>query len=78
MLTFNLWALHLNKVADDMNYGTIGSIFTITVFVSFIGIVLWAYSGRNKARFDEAANLVFDDEPKQKTINTKQESRGDE
>lgn len=61
-----------------MDYGTIGSIFTVTVFVSFIGIVLWAYSGRNKARFDEAANLVFDDEAKHKTTITKQESTGNE
>ena len=45
-----------------MDYGTIGSIFTVAVFVFFIGIVLWAYSGRNKAGFEEAANLVFADE----------------
>ena len=46
-----------------MDYAIIGSIFTVVVFVSFIGVVLWAYSKRSKAAFDEAANLVFDDEP---------------
>ena len=46
-----------------MDYGLIGSIFTIVVFVCFIGIVLWAFSKKSKAGFDEAANLVFDDEP---------------
>ncbi|MBK6975436.1 MAG: cbb3-type cytochrome c oxidase subunit 3 [Sterolibacteriaceae bacterium] len=35
------------------------SILTVLCFASFIGIALWAYSGRNKARFDEAANLPF-------------------
>jgi len=61
-----------------MNYGAIGSIFTVAVFVFFIGIVLWAYSGRSKAGFDEAANLVFDDEPKNKSSNAQQESVGNE
>lgn len=61
-----------------MDYGIIGSIFTVAVFVFFIGIVLWAYNGRNKASFEEAANLVFDDEPRQIKKNTKQESADNE
>ena len=61
-----------------MDYGTIGSIFTVTVFVFFIGIVLWAYSKRSKAGFDEAANLVFDDEPQHKASSTKRESSDNE
>jgi cytochrome c oxidase cbb3-type subunit 4 len=47
-----------------MNIGTIHSIWTVLLFVSFIGIVIWAYSKRRKASFDEAANLVFADEEK--------------
>ncbi|MEF1207540.1 cbb3-type cytochrome oxidase subunit 3 [Photobacterium damselae] len=40
------------------------SIWTVFLFVSFIAIVIWAYSKRQKQRFEEAANLVFmDDEP---------------
>lgn len=38
------------------------SIWTVLVFVVFIGIVLWAYSGRRKNDFDEAARLVLDDD----------------
>lgn len=38
------------------------SILTVLSFTCFIGIALWAYNGRNKARFDEAANLPFDDD----------------
>lgn len=48
-----------------MNQGLIGSIFTVAVFVFFIGIVWWAYNKKSKAGFDQAANLVFDDEKKQ-------------
>ncbi|MCU8395428.1 CcoQ/FixQ family Cbb3-type cytochrome c oxidase assembly chaperone [Vibrio vulnificus] len=47
-----------------MDFGTIHSIYTVVLFVSFIGIVAWAYSKKRKASFDEAANLVFSDEEK--------------
>lgn len=57
-----------------MDYATSGSIYTVLVFVSFIGIVLWAYSKKSKANFDEAERLIFDDEPKQ----DKRESKVDE
>jgi len=32
------------------------------MFVTFIGICIWAWSGKRKADFDEAANLPFADE----------------
>lgn len=38
------------------------SIWTVIVFVIFIGIVLWAFSGRRKKDFDEAARLPLDDD----------------
>lgn len=38
------------------------SIWTVIVFIIFIGIVLWAYSGRRKKDFDEAARLALDDD----------------
>ena len=38
------------------------SLVTVASFISFIGIVWWAYSGRRKSSFDEAANLPFADE----------------
>ena len=45
----------------------IRGIGTAVVFIAFIGVVLWAYSGRRKSSFDEAANLPFaDDVPAQK------------
>ncbi|MCG3721371.1 cbb3-type cytochrome oxidase subunit 3 [Vibrio cincinnatiensis] len=45
-----------------MDIGTIHSIWTIVLFVSFIGVVWWAYGKKRKARFEEAANLIFADE----------------
>jgi cytochrome c oxidase cbb3-type subunit IV len=38
------------------------SIWTVIVFIIFIGIVLWAYSGSRKKDFDEAARLALDDD----------------
>ena len=33
---------------------------TLAAFVVFLGIVVWAWSSRNKHRFDEAAQLPFE------------------
>nr|WP_136252203.1 cbb3-type cytochrome c oxidase subunit 3 [Ningiella ruwaisensis] len=57
-----------------MDQGTIGSIFTVIVFVSFVGVVIWAFSSRNKKKFDEAANLPFEDEEKHESSKKDQES----
>jgi cytochrome c oxidase cbb3-type subunit IV len=38
------------------------SLTTVLLLVVFIGIVVWAYSRRNKQRFDEAAQLPFLDD----------------
>jgi len=40
-------------------YSTLASVFTVISFVVFIGIVFWAYSGRRKRSFEEAANEPF-------------------
>jgi cytochrome c oxidase cbb3-type subunit 4 len=42
-----------------MDYAILGSISTVVMFVTFLGIVLWAYSGRRRAAFDAAANEPF-------------------
>lgn len=38
------------------------SIVTVLSFLSFIGIVWWAYGARRGADFEAAANLPFADE----------------
>ena len=37
----------------------IGSATTVVSFVAFVGVVVWAYSGRRKRAFDDAANAPF-------------------
>lgn len=44
-----------------MELSELRTIVTALSFFVFVGIVLWAYSGKQKARFDEAANLPFVD-----------------
>lgn len=45
-----------------MDINTLRSIVTVVAFAVFIGIVLWAFSGRSKAAFEQAARLPFDEE----------------
>jgi cytochrome c oxidase cbb3-type subunit 4 len=45
-----------------MDINTLRSIVTVVAFVAFIAIVLWAYSDRSKAAFDQAARLPFEEE----------------
>ncbi|MFP5505608.1 MAG: cbb3-type cytochrome oxidase subunit 3 [Gammaproteobacteria bacterium] len=42
-----------------MELVTLRSIFTVLVFAAFIGVWIWAWSGKRKKAFDEAANLPF-------------------
>ena len=42
-----------------MDINLLRSIVTVVAFVVFIGIVVWAWSRRNQADFDEAAQLPF-------------------
>jgi cytochrome c oxidase cbb3-type subunit 4 len=45
-----------------MDINDLRGISTILMLVSFVGLVIWAYSKRRKKSFDEAANLPFADE----------------
>ena len=44
-----------------MDINDLRTIVTIISFIVFAGIVYWAFSNRQRARFDEAANLPFVD-----------------
>ena len=41
------------------------AIWTVILFIVFVGIVIWAYSSRRKKDFDEAARLALDDDDQQ-------------
>lgn len=48
---------------------------TVLMMVTFIGIVIWAYSGKRKKSFTEAANLPFaDDDRHEATLKKERES----
>lgn len=34
---------------------------TVVMLITFIGIIIWAYSSKRKTSFDQAAHLPFDD-----------------
>ncbi len=43
-----------------MDLTTLRIIATVASFVTFLAICWWAYAGRNRASFDEAALIPFD------------------
>ncbi len=57
-----------------MDQGIVGTIFTLLVFICFFAVVWWAFSSRNKDKFDDAANLPFADEDHQESDKKKRES----
>ena len=45
-----------------MDINTLRSIATVLSLLTFIGIVLWAYSRGRQADFEQAAQLPFEDQ----------------
>lgn len=45
-----------------MTLSTFHALWTTLLLAVFIGIVIWAYSSKRRARFDAAARLPLDDE----------------
>lgn len=45
-----------------MEIGTLRGLGTALVLIAFVGLLIWAFSGKRKKNFDEAANLPFADE----------------
>jgi cytochrome c oxidase cbb3-type subunit 4 len=44
----------------ELDLNILRSIATVVSFITFIGIIVWAYSRRNAVDFETAANLPFD------------------
>ena len=53
-----------------MDINTLRGLSTLFLLVTFLGLVFWAYSGKRKKEFDEAANLPFADEPHERARDT--------
>lgn len=45
-----------------MDLNDLRSTVTVVSLLTFLGIIVWAWSKRNKASFDEAEKLPFNDE----------------
>lgn len=45
-----------------MDLPTLRGLSTLLLMLTFVGIVLWAWSGKRKKDFDEAARLPLDDD----------------
>ena len=44
----------------EFDVNTLRSLVTVVSFLTFVGIIVWAYSRKNSADFDTAANLPFE------------------
>lgn len=49
-------------MAIEQLFDSASSVMTVLSFISFMGIVWWAWSGRRNADFAAAAQLPFADE----------------
>ncbi|GIZ13548.1 cbb3-type cytochrome c oxidase subunit 3 [Pseudomonas sp. NCCP-436] len=47
-----------------IDIGTLRGIGTLLVLIAFTAVTLWAYNGKRREAFAEAANLPFADEAK--------------
>ncbi len=45
-----------------MSSGTLSGIATAVLIVLFVGVCIWAYSARQRARFDAAARMPLEDD----------------
>ncbi|HAM60295.1 MAG: CcoQ/FixQ family Cbb3-type cytochrome c oxidase assembly chaperone [Psychrobacter sp.] len=45
-----------------MGIGELQTFATVAAFIAFIGVAWWAYSPKNKKRFEEDAQLALDDD----------------
>jgi len=54
-----------------MDIGTVRGLITLVLMLAFLGLVIWAYSKRRKADFDEMANLPFKEYPSDKEQGSK-------
>ena len=44
-----------------LDYTTLSTVMTVVMLIVFVTIVAWAYSGKRRAQFDEAARVLFED-----------------
>jgi cytochrome c oxidase cbb3-type subunit IV len=60
-----------------MSFGFVQGLLTILLMVLFVGIVVWAYSSRQKKRFEEASMLPFAEDDAERDGHRKGEKKRD-
>jgi cytochrome c oxidase cbb3-type subunit 4 len=45
-----------------MDPGTLRGLATLVALLAFVGVVWWAWSGRQKHKFDEAARMPLEED----------------
>ncbi len=45
-----------------MDYGTLRGLIALLILALFVIIVVWSYSKKRKASFDEVANSIFEED----------------
>jgi cytochrome c oxidase cbb3-type subunit IV len=45
-----------------MDINDLRALITVVTFMAFIGIVVWAWSGRRREEFEQAARMALDDD----------------
>lgn len=55
-----------------MDYGTLRGFFALLILALFIIIVVWSYSKKRKASFDDVANSIFEEDKALTEQTTKQ------
>ncbi|MDX1693000.1 MAG: cbb3-type cytochrome c oxidase subunit 3 [Ketobacteraceae bacterium] len=61
-----------------MDINTLRGLSTILIMIAFAGVCWWAFGKKRKKRFDEAANLPFEDEPQNEKTLKNQNGHGDD
>ena len=45
-----------------MDFGTFNGLYTLFLIIIFVGLILWAYSKKQKKSFEEIGNSILDDD----------------
>jgi len=45
-----------------MDFGTFNGLYTLFLIIIFVGLILWAYSKKQKKSFEEIGNSILEDD----------------
>jgi len=51
----------LQAAAEQIRLGWVLGVMTVVFFAGFVGLTVWAFLPRNRARFEEAARMPLTD-----------------